>query len=310
MNVVVTGATGFVGAKMVARLLEDGYTVRATVRSESSSLPAAVKQFVVGDITPLTDWREALLGAEIVVHLAARVHMMRDAAADPLSEFRRVNSLGTLNLARQAAQSGARRFVFLSSVKAIDELGDDSGCVVPPSQNAYGLSKREAELGLCSLSNETGMEVVIVRAPLVYGAGVKANFRTLMRAVERGIPLPLGAVHNRRSLVALGNLVDFIATCMVHPAAANETFAVSDGEDLSTTQLIRRLASAMGRPARLIPVPAPLLRAVAAMVGQKEVAERLLGSLHVDISKARELLGWRPPLSVDEGLRRAAAPRA
>ncbi len=260
-------------------------------------------------------WQQALAGVETIVHLAARVHVMRDAAADPLTEFRWVNVRGTLNLARQAAAAGVRRFVFLSSVKVNGEgtLTPDSslgerGRVYkesdpPAPQDAYGISKHEAELGLREIAAETGMGVVIIRSPLVYGPEVKANFQALMRAVAQGIPLPLGAIHNRRSLVALDNLVDFIRICIEHPAAVNETFLVSDGEDLSTTELIRRLARAMGRPARLIPVPTTVLIAGATLLGKRKMVARLCGSLQVDISKARARLNWSPPVTVDDALR-------
>jgi nucleoside-diphosphate-sugar epimerase len=247
-----------------------------------------------------------LIGVDIVVHLAARVHVMRDSATDPLAEFRRVNVAGTERLALAAATAGVRRFVFLSSVKVNGEKGGYNESDPPAPQDAYGISKHEAELGLRVIAAETGMEVVIIRPPLVYGPGVKANFHVLLWAVARGVPLPLGAIHNRRSLVALDNLVDIIVTCIDHPAAANQTFLVSDGEDLSTTELIRHLARAMGRPARLIPVPASVLMAGATLLGKREVAARLCGSLQVDITKARELLGWLPPITMDEGLRRAA----
>lgn len=280
--------------------------MRAAVHRESSVTTAGVERFV-GDVGPHTNWVPALSDAQVIVHLAARVHLMRDPASDPLAEFRRVNSEGTLNLARQAAAAGARRFVFLSSVKVNGEAGafEESDAAAP--SDAYGLSKSEAEKGLREIAAETGMDVVIIRSPLVYGPGVQANFRALIRGIALGIPLPLGAVDNRRSLVALDNLVDLIVTCVEHPAAANETFFVSDGEDLSTPQLIRRLARAMGRPARLISVPAPLLMTTATLLGKRHVAQRLLGSLQVDISKARRLLGWVPPVSVDEALRRTAA---
>jgi len=261
----------------------------------------------VGELSPTTDWQDALAGVTSVAHLAGRVHVIHERATDPLAQFRRVNTFGTVNLARQAAQAGVKRFVFLSSVKVNGERGIYSEAAPSAPLDAYGISKSEAELGLRQLAAETGMDIVIVRSPLVYGPGVKANFQTLMHAVGRGIPLPLGAIHNKRSLVALDNLVDFILTCMQHPAAANETFLVSDGEDLSTTDLIRRLARAMGRPACLIPVPASVLLAGAIMLGRRDMAQRLLASLQVDISKARQLLGWVPPISVDEGLRRAAA---
>ena len=319
LRTLVTGATGFVGTALVDRLVGAGrFDVRAAVRHKVSRLPVEVESVVVGDLTPDTVWQQALAGVETIVHLAARVHVMRDAAADPLAEFRWVNVRGTLNLARQAAAAGVRRFVFLSSVKVNGEgtLTPNSspggrGRVYkesdpPAPQDAYGISKHEAELGLREIAAETGMGVVIIRSPLVYGPGVKANFQALMRAVARGIPLPLGAIHNRRSLVALGNLVDFILTCIEHPAAANETFLVSDGEDLSTTELIRRLARAMGRPARLIPVPTTVLMAGATLLGKRKVAARLCGSLQVDITKTRTRLNWSPPVTVDDALRATA----
>jgi nucleoside-diphosphate-sugar epimerase len=234
---------------------------------------------------------------------------MHDAAHDPLSEYRRTNVHGTLNLARQAAASGVRRFIFVSSVKVNGEstvLGrsfrpDD----MPALQDPYGISKMEAEQGLRQIAAETGMDVVIIRPPLVYGPGVKANFAALMRAVQRSWPLPLGAVHNQRSLVAVGNLVDFIITCTTHPAAANQTFLISDGQDLSTTELVRGMAHAAGVSARLLPVPVPLLRLAGRALGKADAIDRLCGNLQVDISKARTLLGWEPPVSVEEGLRRA-----
>lgn len=306
--VLVTGATGFVGKALVARLVETGrFRVRGAVRRGADYLPTTVERAVVGDLTPDLNWQLALSGADAVVHLAGRVHEMRDAAADPLAEFRRVNVAGTLNMARQAAVAGVKRFVFVSSVKVNGEGGVYNESDPPAPKDAYGISKHEAELGLLAIASETGMEVVIIRPPLVYGPGVRANFRLLLRMVARAIPLPLGAIHNRRSLVAVDNLVDFIITCLEHAAAANETFLVSDGEDLSTTDLIRRLARAMGRPARLIPVPTSVLMAGATLLRKGDVAHRLLGSLQVDISKARALLGWKPPLSVDEALQRTVA---
>jgi nucleoside-diphosphate-sugar epimerase len=270
----------------------------------------------VGEVNGDTDWGRALAGADVIVHLAARVHMIRDAAADPLAEFRRVNTAGTVNLARQAADSGAKRLIFMSSVKVNGEgsfaaFGGRTDAYresdPPLPGDAYGVSKFEAESGVLGIASETGIEVVIIRPPLVYGPGVGANFERLIRAVSRGVPLPLGAIHNRRSLVALDNLVDFVLTSIEHPAAKNETFLVSDGEDLSTTDLLRRLGRALGRPARLIPVPPLLILAGATVCGKRDAALRLLGTLRVDISKAYALLGWKPTISVDEGLRRATA---
>ena len=236
---------------------------------------------------------------------------MNDAAADPLAAFRSVNVNGSLNLARQAAAAGVKRFVFISSVKVNGELTQPSRAFTEADatapQDAYGQSKHEAELGLRQIAADTGMEVVIIRPPLVYGPGVKANFAALIRAVQRGWPLPLGAVHNQRSMVALDNLVDFIITCITHPQAANQTFLVSDGQDLSTAELVRGMAQAAGVPARLLPVPVWALQAGATFLGKGDAVQRLCGNLQVDITKARSLLGWVPSLTVSEGLRRAMA---
>lgn len=305
MRVLVTGATGFVGTALVDRMvLERRHIVRATARREKSR---AGVEHVEADLDAVTDWGQALIGVNAIVHLAGRVHVMRERATDPLQEFRRVNVAGTLNLAQQSAAAGVARFVYMSSVKVHGESGSYRETDPPAPEDPYGISKHEAEMGLRQIATAGGMEVVIIRAPLVYGPGVRANMHALMRAVARGVPLPLGAIRNRRSLVALDNLVDFVLTCLEHPAAANETLLVSDGEDLSTTDLIRRLARAMNRPARLIPVPAPLLLAAAALIGRADMARRLLGTLQVDTSKAKRQLAWSPPVSVDEALRRMVA---
>lgn len=270
-------------------------------------LGTKVERAVVGDLGRGANWAAALAGVEVVVHLAARVHVMHDPVPDPLSVFRQVNVDGTLELAKQASASGVKRLVFLSSVKVNGEAGFFSESDPPAPQDAYAVSKHEAELGLRAIAGETGIEMVIIRAPLVYGPGVGANFHALMRAVARGIPLPFAAIDNRRSFVGLDNLVDFIRACIQHRAAANETFLVSDGEDLSTPDLIRRLASAMGVKARLFAVPPRLLLGMAMLLGKREAARRLLGSLQVDISKARRLMSWAPPETVDEGLERLIA---
>jgi nucleoside-diphosphate-sugar epimerase len=308
MKVLVTGANGFVGLAMLQRL-----NAMSSVQAVGSVRRAAgltgSKVVEVGDLSLQTDWSSTLAGADAVVHLAARVHVMQNTAADPATAFRTVNMDGTLNLARQAAAAGVKRFVFISSVKVNGESTPPGRAFAeadaPNPQDAYGQSKHEAEQGLRQLSADTGMEVVIIRPPLVYGPGVKANFAALMRAVQRGWPLPLGAVHNQRSLVALDNLVDFIITCITHPQAANQTFLVSDGQDLSTTDLVRGMAQAAGVPARLLPVPVWALQAGASLLCKGDAVRRLCGNLQVDISKARSLLGWVPPVSVEEGLRRA-----
>lgn len=308
--ILVTGANGFVGSALVRRLAVDRTCkgVVAAVRHKTESRTEGVKQVQVGDFLSAIDWSAALTGVEAVVHCAARVHVMQDDAIDPLQAYREVNVNGTLNLARRAAQAGVRRFVFVSSIKVNGEAtqpgqpftADD----MPSPSDSYGMSKLEAEQGLRDIMVQTGMEVVIVRPPLVYGSGVKANFAAMMRWVARGVPLPLGAIRNARSMVALDNLVDLLATCLMHPLAAGQTFLVSDGEDLSTTELLRRTAKAMGREIILVPVPTFLLKWCAASFGKQEVAQRLCGSLQLDITKTRQLLCWTPPVSVDEGLRR------
>jgi nucleoside-diphosphate-sugar epimerase len=235
---------------------------------------------------------------------------MKDVASDPLAEFREINVAGTLNLARQAALHGVKRFIYISSIKVNGEQ-TAAGHPFTPSDTPnpsgpYGISKFEAEDGLRQIAEQTGMEAVIIRPVLVYGPGVKGNFLSMMRWLRNGIPLPLGAIHNARSLVALDNLIDLIVSCLRHPAAANQTFLVSDGEDLSTTELLKRTAAAMGINVRLIPVPAPIIQAGITLLGNRDIARRLCGSLQVDIGKTRELLNWTPPVAIDEGLRRAA----
>lgn len=305
--ILVTGATGFIGNAVLARASSDPMLqLRAAVRSQLWNLPAGVEPVLVGDLAPDTDWAQALSGVDVIVHTAARVHVMRDSAADPLAEFRRTNVAGTLNLARQAVDAGVRRFVFISSIKVNGEQTlpgrPYTASDLPAPVDSYGISKYEAEHGLLQLARETGMEVVIIRPVLVYGPGVKANFLSMMRWLHKGIPLPLGAIHNRRSLVALDNLVDLIVTCIRHHAAANQTLLAADGEDLSTTMLLRRTAVALGRPARLIPVPALVLRTAARWLGKADFVQRLCGSLQVDISKTQQLLNWVPPVSVDHAL--------
>lgn len=303
-TVLITGSSGFVGRRLVARLKDTNCRMRCAVRGSSQGKGVVS----VGDVGPETVWGEALIDINTVIHLAARVHMMKDDVSDPLEEFRHVNVEGTFKLARQAAACGVKRFIFLSTVKVNGEetSGQPFSEQSPPHpQDSYAVSKFEAELGLQLIARETDMEVVIIRPPLVYGPAVKGNFQSMMRWINKGIPLPLGAIRNHRSLVGLDNLVDFIITCIDHPAAANQTFLVADGEDLSTTDLLRRVGQVMGKPARLIPVPMSALKFGARLLGKQTMAQRLCGNLQVDISRARKVLGWSPPVSVDEGLRRA-----
>lgn len=309
MTVLLTGASGFVGKAVLKTAQQRSIRVRPVFRSMDSAKghPEAV---LVSGLDGAADWSQALKSVDVVIHAAARAHIMREEALDPLAEYRRVNVEGTLNLARQAATAGVRRFVFISSIKVNGEAtapgrpfraGD-----APAPEDAYGQSKAEAEAQLKQVAQEVGMEVTIIRPPLIYGPGVTGNFASLIRWVRRGLPLPLGGVtHNRRSLVGLDNLVDLILVCADHPKAANQTFLISDGEDLSSTELIRRIGKALRRPARLIWVPAGLISFIAGLVGKKGISQRLLGSLQVDIHKTCELLNWKPSVAVDEGLRRA-----
>lgn len=305
MKVLITGGTGFVGQLLVRTIQAQGHDV---VRAVRQAQPDSV---LISTVDGNTSWLEALRGCDSVVHLAARVHVMNDKSRDPLREFRRVNVEGTLHLAHQAAAAGVRRFVFLSSVKVNGEATQEghpfTADDAPAPEDPYGVSKHEAEQALRQIAADTGMEVVIIRPPLVYGPGVKANFESMMRWLSRGVPLPLAAVtQNRRSLVALDNLVDLIMVCLSHPAAANHTFLVSDREDLSTAELLKRMGAAIGHPARLFYVPPWMLKLGSQVVKKPGIYQRLCGSLQLDITKTRQLLGWTPPVSVQEGLRRAA----
>ncbi len=307
MNVLVTGANGFVGSALINDLMTNfSYRAIAAARTRGS-LPKEVSYTNVKNLSSSTDWSSALADVSIVIHTAARVHIMKDKAGGALNEYRKVNVEGTLNLARQSAKSGVKRFIFISSIKvngesttnrdSFNEL-DDVSPIDP-----YGQSKWEAEKGLQSISSETGMEVVIIRPPLVYGVEVKANFHNLLKLAKTGLPLPFGAIQNLRSMIFIGNLVDFIVNCIDHPNAANETFLISDGEDLSISMLLMQLRSDMGSPPRLIPVPKSLFLLAGKISGKSDVVERLCGSLQVDSTKAQKLLGWVAPYTVQQGLK-------
>ena len=305
-SILVTGASGFVGKSLCAELFQQGHVIVAAVRSANTQIDD-FERVIVGSIDSATDWSATLRNMDIVIHLAARVHVMDDSAVDPLAEFRKVNVEGTLHLALQSAKAGVKRFIFISSVKVNGEQTVKNKSFTEfdtaNPQDTYGVSKHEAEQGLKRIAEETGMEVVIIRPPLVYGAGVKANFASMLKIIKRGIPLPLGAIHNKRSFVYVGNLVSLILRCVDHPAAANQTFLVSDGHDISTTDLMRGCALALGVKPRLLPVPQRLIEVCAALIGKRDVAQRLCGNLQVDISKARTLLGWAPPISVADGFK-------
>ncbi len=322
MKVLLTGATGFVGKALVDSFLNDGIFVVALVREMSTSLPPQVEQIVVGDLSMFSlkknrealfidDIKVALQDVNTIVHLAARVHVMNDHSAEPLKAFRYVNRDATLALAEMASKADVKRFVFISSIKVNGEKTDTTKLFKPNDQfipdDPYGLSKYEAEKRLLSLAEVTELDVVIIRPPLVYGPRVKANFSSMMTWINKGIPLPFGAIHNQRSLVALENLVSFIVLCSDReksPKAANEVFLISDGEDVSTSELLRKVAKALDKKTILLPIPVSWMRFMAQMIRKEDVASRLFGSLQVDSSKARDLLGWKPVITMSEQLKK------
>ncbi len=309
-NLLVTGANGFIGQALCAGLCAEGRHVRGVVRlpQKAGVLPKKISPVIVKYIGPDTYWSEALTGIDTVVHLAARVHVLKDADADPLAAFRDVNLKGTEHLAGMAAQSGVRRFIYMSSVKVCGEnkflpySEDDQ----PEPQGPYGISKWEAEQALHEISEKTGLEVVVIRPPLVYGPGIKANLLSLFKMIERGVPLPLAGVENRRSLIYLKNLVDAVLKCILHPKASGKTYFVSDGVDLSIPELIRKIAAAMGKPARLFYSPSFLLKAAGRFSGKSGQVDRLTGSLTVDSGKIQRELGWKANYTIDQGLAETA----
>jgi nucleoside-diphosphate-sugar epimerase len=328
-KIFLTGATGFVGSALLKRFLADGAMVRVLVRNELIGLQDEKKkgggrvEKIVGDLLSLCQIQDRalddalfvrsgkifnyLLGYDVVVHAAARAHIIRDEVANPLVEYRKVNRDATLALARFAAQAGVKRFVFISTIGVNGNSNNRPFTAndVPYPHDAYSLSKFEAEQGLLEIAQQTGMEAVIVRSPLVYGVNAPGNFGSLVKWVKKGLPLPFGAVRNMRSFVALNNLVDFIALCADlarSPKAANELFLISDGEDVSTSDLLRKVAKACGVKSRLLKVPVGLMTIVARLSGKGATADRLLGNLQVDSSKAHDLLGWKPVVTMDEEL--------
>lgn len=307
-KVLITGANGFVGSALVEAMVMQNMNPVAAIRKNPNDISDSVECFEVGDLSPRQDWSLPLKNIDSLVHCAAKVHVMENESAEAMDIYRRVNTDSTLNLARQAAKAGLKRFVFLSTIKA---NGESTNGRVPFSEkddcqpsDPYAISKYEAETGLMEIAKKTGMEVVIIRPPLVYGPGVKGNLASMMRWVKKGIPLPLGAIKNQRSLIALDNLVEFISLCLKHPKAKNEIFLVSDGEDVSTTQLVKKLAHAHGKKARLMPVPVNLIKTATGLLGKNDVVERLFGSLQVNCTKAQEVLDWKASVTMDEQLKK------
>ena len=305
---LVTGATGFVGRALCAQLVRTGQHVRACVRTQASGFGMpGVEPVWTGDLTHHSDWSQAIAGCDTIVHLAARVHVMRETAADPIVEFRKVNVAATERLAIQAVAAGVRRLIYVSTIKVNGEAATDrpfQETDKPFPVDSYGKSKWEAEQVLHDIAIKSGLEVVIVRPPLIYGPGVKGNFRSLLRLVDSGLPLPLASCRNRRSFVGLSNFVDLLMQCVLHPQAAGQTFLVSDGDDLSTPELLQRIAQAFGKRAHLFAVPAGGLRLAARLVGRVDIYERLCGSLQVDTGNTRRVLGWAPPETVNAELLR------
>ena len=304
-SVLVTGATGFVGKALTIALVSKGFDVTAVVRNPKNKLPLEVKQVIVSDISGLEE--DALKNIDCIIHLVARVHVMKEHATNSRKEYRKSNTDATLRLAKQASKSGVKRFIFLSSIKVNGEFttnfpftADDT----PKPEGDYAKSKHEAEIGLQKIAKETKLDIVIIRPPLIYGEGVKANFLTMMKWLNKGIPLPLGSIRNKRSLVSLDNLVDFIRLCIKHPAASNQVFLVSDGEDLSTTELLIKLKKTLTKPAKLIIFPVILLKITLLLFGKRSISQRLFRSLQLDTKKSKERLSWTPLVSVDEALKK------
>jgi nucleoside-diphosphate-sugar epimerase len=309
--ILVTGSSGFVGQALTKILLHTGHDVRGVARTSTKGLAEPNFEFVpIDDFSKVANWQTLLANVDTIVHTIARVHIMDDKVINPLDEFRKLNVQATINLAAQAAAKGVKRFVFISSIKVNGESTQDEKPFLETDNTVpsdpYGLSKLEAEQGLLAIAEQTKMEVVIIRPPLIYGPEVKANFANMMRWVKLGVPLPFGNVGNKRSLIALENLIDFIIRCIEHPRAANEIFLISDGQAVSTTELMQKVAKAFGKKERLIPIPVSLMKFTASLLGKQALAIRLFGSLEVDSTKARNLLDWQPVITIDEQLKKMA----
>lgn len=307
-KILITGATGFIGNALTQTLTEQNFNVLAGVRQQSADFPYS--QIELGDLSNKVDLTSSLQGVDVVIHLAARAHIMHDSAPDPIAAFRKINTTGTLSLALQAAEAGVKRFIFISSIKVNGEMTLSKAPFQPeltePPTDPYALSKYEAENGLLSLAKNTGMQVVIIRPPLVYGPGVKANFSRMIKWLKAGKPLPFALINNQRSLLALDNLVNFISLCIDHPKAANEIFLIADADDVSTPQLLQKIAQAYHKNARLLPVPVSLLKLFARLIGKQDQINRLVSSLQLDSTKATDLLGWQPIISIDTQLKKIA----
>ncbi len=307
-RILITGATGFLGGALMRQLLSEGRCVRVAVRPTQICWPAEVDVVPISGLEPEADWFKAVKDIRTLVHCAARVHVMRETAENPLEEFRRINVRGTINLARQAIASGVERFILISSIGVNGmETNDRPFCADDAASpySPYAVTKWELEQELEKLGQESGLEVVVIRPPLIYGYGAPGNFSKLIRAVNLGVPFPFGRLRNLRSFAAIENVVDLIITCIDHPRAANKTFLVSDGEDISTTDFIRRIAKALGRPVCFLPIPEPWLENVAGLVGKRQQLRKITCSLQVDIEKTIKILSWKPVISVDDALEKS-----
>ncbi len=310
INVLVTGATGFIGQALSIELLNQGFNLTVALRKKSNFFPDNVNQVIIGNFSSNTDWSQILEKIECVVHLAGKAHVIDKSKESILDEFKKINTDLTLNLAKQSAEAGVKRFVFLSSIRVNGNQNNKpfTESDKPNPQEPYAISKYEAERGLSKISKKSSMEVVIIRPPLVYGPNAPGNFGRLVSWAKAKflLPLPLGAVNNRRSLVAIDNLVDFIITCTTHDDAANEIFLISDNQDLSTTQLLRKIAKSFDKRVLLLPIPISLMIFVANFLGKKGDAIRLFSSLQVDSSKAQKILGWKSKTTIDAQLTKIA----